>query len=89
MPRTGFRGDAVEESVPTARAGRVLGSHHSPERDVVYERSWRSQEEEGKGTSGGAFMFDFSDYKLPETQSNCHQVLGYFSEHRQLLKYNS
>jgi hypothetical protein len=40
MPRTGFRGDAVEESVPTARAGRVLGSHshHSP------ERSWRRRE---------------------------------------------
>jgi len=50
MRRTWFRGKAVEEFVPTARAERVLWSLErqgaTTQRDVVYETSWRREKGE-------------------------------------------
>jgi hypothetical protein len=52
MRRTGFRGKAVEEFVPAARAERVLWSMEPQPRDG---RGVREELEEGEGRSGCAF----------------------------------
>jgi len=49
MRRTGFRGKAVEEFVPAARADRVRALERqgaTTQRDVVYETSWRREKGE-------------------------------------------